>query len=67
MVTRGELYQKFGPLLIEALALIIKDEINELRAEQGMPEKTEQDILDTLDNKLNTLTKYAWMQEEGGL
>ena len=60
-MTRDELYQHFGPLLVEALARIIKDEINILRAEHGLPDRTNQQIMDALDTTLGTLAKYDWM------
>lgn len=63
MATREELYRKFGPLIIEAVVLIIKDEINVLRSLHGLPERTNQQIIDAIDAKLTTLTKYYWMEE----
>lgn len=61
MITREELYQHFGPLLIEAIVLIIKDEINLLRVEVGLPERTNEQILNAVDSKLSSLSKYDWM------
>jgi len=62
MTTRQKLYRKFGSLLIEAIVLIIKDEINILRQQLNLPERTNQQILDVIDNKLNQLEKYDWMK-----
>lgn len=64
MPKRDELYQKFGPILLEAVCLCLLDNINELRKEQGMKEITEQDIIDNLNNHLSKLQPYDWMQEE---
>lgn len=61
MVTREELYKKFGPMLIEAVILIIKDEINILRSQYGLSGRTNQQIMDALENKLASLSKYNWM------
>ena len=61
---REELYRKFGPKLIEAIVLIIKDEINILRAEHGLPARTNQQIMNAIDNKLDTISDYEWMNEE---
>jgi len=61
MTTREELYRKFGPMLIEAIVLVIKDEINILRTEAGLPERTNEQILIAIDNKLSPLSKYKWM------
>lgn len=63
-MTREETYRRFGPLLIESLCLVLLDEINQLRNEQGLPTITEQDILDGLNNHLSTLEPYNWMTEE---
>jgi len=62
MVTREDLYRRFGPLIVEALVLITKDEINILRQEAGLSERTNQQIMNALENKLNSLTKYDWME-----
>lgn len=61
MSTREELYRKFGPMLIEALVLIIKDEINILRTEVGLSERTNKQILTAIDKRLSSLSKYDWM------
>lgn len=60
-MTREEVYHKFGPELLEAIVLIIKDEINILRDEAGLPERTNQQILNAIETKLGTLDKYDWM------
>ena len=62
-ITRDGLHQKFGPILIEAITLIVKDEINILRAEAGLPERTNQQIMDAIETKLGALNPYAWMSE----
>lgn len=64
MADRDDTYQKFGPILLEAVCLCLLDQTNELRREQGMPEITEQDIIDNLNNHLNGLQPYDWMNEE---
>ncbi|GAI41099.1 unnamed protein product [marine sediment metagenome] len=64
MAQRDELYRRFGPILLEAVMLVILEHINVLRKEQGMPEITKQDLLDSLNNHLNELQPYAWMQEQ---
>ncbi len=59
--TRKELYRKFGPKMMEALALTIKDELNILRAEAGLADRTNQQIVDALSSKLDGITDYDWM------
>lgn len=65
MVTREELYKRFGPLFIEALVLIIKDEINILRQRAGLSERNDEQVITALENKLNSLEKYNWMDTGG--
>lgn len=63
MTTRKDLYRKFGPLLVEAIVLIIKDEINLLRVECSLPERTNQQMINAIETKLEILSKYDWMIE----
>lgn len=63
MADRNDTFRKFGPILLEAACLVIIDLQNELRRNQGMPEVTEQDVIDLLNNHLNELQPYDWMQE----
>ena len=60
-MTRNELYQCFGPLLIEAIVLTMKDELNLVRAELELPERTDEQILDAVSVKLESLLDYSWM------
>lgn len=64
MADRNDTYRKFGPILLEAMTLVLLEQINLLRKEQGMPEITEQDLIDSLNNHLSELKPYDWMQEE---
>ena len=50
----------FSPLLIEAITLIIKDEINILRSQAGLPERTGQQLMNSIKNKLESLTSFDW-------
>jgi len=62
-MTRAELYRHFGAKLIEAIVLIIKDEINILRTEAGLAERTNQQIINSIETKLASLEDYDWMDE----
>lgn len=64
MAGRDDTFAKFGPRLLEATVLVLLENINVLRKEQGMPEITEQDLVDSLNNHLSELEPYTWMQEE---
>ncbi|GAI50523.1 unnamed protein product [marine sediment metagenome] len=64
MSTRDDTFQKFGPILLEASILVQVELYNKLAKNQGMPEVTEQDLIDSLNNHLSELEPYTWMQEE---
>lgn len=55
---------QFGPILLEALALVLFDEVNILRAQLGLPPRTKQQLLDTINNHTSTLPLYDWMTDE---
>jgi len=60
-MTREEMSLVFGPMLIEAIVLVVKDEINILRASQFLPEHTDQQIMDAIETKIDGLAKYDRM------
>lgn len=62
-MTREELYRRFGPKLLEAIVLLVKDEINLLRTQHGLPARTNQQIIDALESKLSNIPDYDWMDE----
>lgn len=61
MANREELYKKFGPMLIETIVLIIMDEINALRTDLELPERTITQLENAITNRLVGLEKYNWM------
>ena len=61
MATRETAYRKFGPKLLEAIVLLVKDEINVLRVNAGLSERTDQQLVDALQAKWESLPKYSWM------
>lgn len=61
---REQLYRRFGPMLVEALVMIIKDEINLIRQELGLSARTNQQLINAIENKLDSLDEYEWMQME---
>ena len=60
-ITRDELYRQFGPKVVEAIVLIVKDEINILRSLAGLPERTNQQLLNAIEAKLELIEDYNWM------
>ena len=60
MGARDDLYRQFGPQLLEAVVMILKDEINILRVEAGLPERTNAQLITGIENKLAGLGDYDW-------
>lgn len=61
MGLRDDLFQQFGPLLLEASLKIILDELNTLRAQHDLPPRTELQFYDQVTNHFSTLEPYEWM------
>ena len=64
MTLRDDTFRRFGPILLEALCLVLLDYQNELRQEQGMKLLTMDDVLLKLENHLSELQPYDWMEQE---
>lgn len=63
MATRAGLYRQFGPMLDEAIVLVILDEINALRTEAGLAERTPAQVINAIQTKLDGLSIPSWMNE----
>ena len=61
-MTRDEIYQRFGPLMLEAIVRVIFSEINILRTRAGLEPRTLQQGIDALETHLGQLSKYQWME-----
>ena len=61
---RDEAYRRFGPKLIEAIVRKIVDEINLLRVEAGLAQRTQQQVIDALIDEYQSLSDYDWMGED---
>ena len=55
MKDANKLFQEYGPLLIQALAFVIRDEINILRVKAELSERTNEQIVNALETKLSAL------------
>lgn len=64
MSLRDELYEKFGPLLLEALIDTMLEEVNFLRTAAGFPVRTKEYFLGRSNNNQNHLESYDWMENE---
>lgn len=61
---REELYEKFGPYLIEAIVIIMKEEINLIRAQLELPERTNEQLMTAVKNKVDSLPLYDFLKEQ---
>lgn len=64
MALRDNVYQKFGPILLEALFDKMLDEINELRTGAGLPPRPKESFLGSAHNHIAHLDLYDWMKEQ---
>lgn len=64
MPKRDEVFIKFGPLLIEALVMVLVDKINEVHPGLGLPHVTYDEVFTQVENHLSHLEPYDWMTEE---
>lgn len=64
MAPRDDLFKKFGPKLLEAMFLVLLDEINNLRPGQGHPTITFDDLISGASNHVTTLSDYDWMLDQ---
>lgn len=64
MSVRDQVFEMFGPKLMEALFLSWLRELNEIRIAQGKQTLTEEYILGRIHNDLNHIDDYDWMDDE---
>jgi hypothetical protein len=63
MPPRDDLFEQFGPVLLEAMFMVLLDQINDLRPGQGKPLLTVQDLISGASNHVQSLSLYDWMSE----
>lgn len=63
MALRDDTMRMFGPILLEALVSMVLDEVNITRQQLGLPPRTKQELLQTINNHTTTLQPYDWMDE----
>lgn len=64
MSKRDEVFQMFGPKLLEGFLGLIFAENNLLRTHAGLPPRTKLQVYDEIMNHTTTLPDYEWMAEE---
>ena len=62
-MTREELYQKFGPKLIDAKTRAEIKLFNQILSHLGLPEISGQQVIDAISNELEQIPDYEWMNE----
>ena len=62
-MTREELYQKFGPKLIDAKTRAEMKLFNQILSHLGLPEISGQQVIDAISNELEQIPDYEWMNE----
>lgn len=62
-MTREELYQRFGPKLIDAKTRAEIKLFNQILDKIGLPQITGQQIIDSIANELEQIPDYDWMNE----
>lgn len=64
MNKRSEVFELFGPKLLEGFCEMLLSELNILRTKAGLPPRTKQQVYDEIINHATTLPDYDWMNEE---
>lgn len=64
MALRDVTYEKFGPLLMEALFDVVLEELNICRTALGLPVRPKEYFFGKSNNNLNHLDDYDWMTKE---
>lgn len=62
MALRDNVFEQFGPKLMEALFLAWLRELNEIRTSIGKQPLTQEYILGRLHNDMNHIDDYDWME-----
>ena len=65
MGQRDELFEQFGPLLLEAIVILHVEEANRIRSKLGMPQITKEIFFTEINNHLSEVEPYDWMTEPG--
>lgn len=63
MSKRDDVFELFGPKLLEGFLQLIFDENNLLRTALNMPPRTKQQVYDEIMNHANSLADYTWMED----
>ena len=60
---REYLYSQFGPKLLEAICLVLKEQINNLRSIHGLPPFSNAQVLAAIKTELASLPDFDFMAD----
>lgn len=63
MDKRSQVFQLFGPKLLEGFLNLILGEVNELRSDLGLAPRTKEQVYNQIMNDAQHLPDYEWMVE----
>ncbi|MBW1996366.1 MAG: hypothetical protein JRJ29_00235 [Deltaproteobacteria bacterium] len=63
MAIREEVYERWGPMLLEAIVRLLVNEINILRQKVGLPPRTMAQVLAAVLNEYNSLEEFDFVKE----
>lgn len=63
MSKRDEVFELFGPKLLEGFCEMLLSELNILRTQAGLPPRTKEQVYTEIMNHATTLPDYEWMAE----
>jgi len=61
MGKRDDVFEMFGPKLLEGFLQLILDQFNLLRTRSGLPPLTKDQVFDQITNHTSELEDYDWM------
>ena len=64
MGIRDDLMKEFGPILFEAMVIVMFNEVNRIRAELNLEPRTWTQFLAEIASHTETLEAYDWMEEQ---
>lgn len=61
---RNNFHGQFNAMLYEAMMKVLLAELNIVRVQAGLAEKTETELTAQIQTELDGLTEYDWMKEQ---
>lgn len=64
MALRDDLFEEFGPKLLEAVVIDLFENVRELRRATGKPERTLKEFYQEIADRLPAIEPYIWQNNE---